>query len=102
LSAVRDCLCNIFAAVGGHSSIRNLRTVHAMVIGTQVLCKDFLFKVILSLGRIFYDSIFTALDNPLTNADCLNLALHILSEFILFYYITVLYFNIKHGIVPKV
>jgi len=33
LSAVRDCLFNMFAAtlhIGGHSSIRNLRTHHAV------------------------------------------------------------------------
>ena len=37
LSAVRDCLSNIFAAtlhIGGRSSIRNLRTPHAVVTGT--------------------------------------------------------------------
>jgi len=34
LSAVRDCLFNLFAAtlhIGGRSSIRNLRTRHAVV-----------------------------------------------------------------------
>jgi hypothetical protein len=34
LSAARDCLFNIFAAtvhIGGRSSIRNLRTLHAVV-----------------------------------------------------------------------
>jgi hypothetical protein len=39
LSAVRDCLFNILAAIlhsGGRSSIRNLRTRHAMVTGTRV------------------------------------------------------------------
>ena len=39
LSAVRDCLINIFAAtlhIGGRSSIRNLRTRHAMVTGTHL------------------------------------------------------------------
>ena len=37
LSAVRDCLFNFFAAtlhIGGRSSIRNLRTRHAVVTGT--------------------------------------------------------------------
>ena len=37
LSAVRDCLFNIFAAtlhIGGRSSIRNLRTGHAVMTGT--------------------------------------------------------------------
>ena len=38
LSAVRDCLFNLFTAtfhVGDHSSIRNLRTRHAVVIRTH-------------------------------------------------------------------
>ena len=45
LSTVRDCLFNIFAAtlhIGGRSSIRNLRTRHAVVTGTR-----------LSHGRLF-------------------------------------------------
>jgi len=39
LSAVRDCLFSIFAAtlhIGGRSSIRNLRTRHAVVTGTHL------------------------------------------------------------------
>jgi len=39
LSAVCDCLFNIFAATlhnGGRSSIRNLRTRHAVVTGTHL------------------------------------------------------------------
>jgi hypothetical protein len=39
LSAVRDCLINIITAtlhIGGHSSIRNLRTRHAVVPGTHL------------------------------------------------------------------
>jgi hypothetical protein len=39
LSAVRDCLFNIFAAtlhIGGRSSMRNLRTCHALVKGTHL------------------------------------------------------------------
>jgi hypothetical protein len=38
LSAVRDCLFNIFAATlhfGGRFSIRNLRTRHSVVTGTH-------------------------------------------------------------------
>ena len=38
LSAVRDCLFNLFAAtlhIGGRSSIRNLRKRHAVVTGTH-------------------------------------------------------------------
>jgi len=39
LSAVRDCLFNLFAAtlhIGGLFSIRNLRTRHAVVTGTHL------------------------------------------------------------------
>jgi hypothetical protein len=39
LLAVRDCLFNIFGAtllIGGRSSIRNLRTRHAVVTGTEL------------------------------------------------------------------
>jgi len=39
LSSVRDCLFNIFAAtlhIGVRSSIRNLRTRHALVTGTHL------------------------------------------------------------------
>jgi hypothetical protein len=39
LSAVRDCLFNIVAAtlhIGGRSSIRNMRTRHAVVTGTHL------------------------------------------------------------------
>jgi hypothetical protein len=39
LSAVRDCLFNILAATlhtGGRSSIRNLKTRHAVVTGTHL------------------------------------------------------------------
>ena len=38
-SAVRDCLFNLFADtlhIGGRSSIRNLRTRHAVVTGTHL------------------------------------------------------------------
>jgi hypothetical protein len=41
LSAVRDCIFNIFAAIlriGCRSSIRNLRTRHTMVTGTHLSC----------------------------------------------------------------
>jgi len=39
LSAVRDCLSNIFAAtlhIGGRSTIRNLRTRHVLMTGTRL------------------------------------------------------------------
>jgi len=46
LSVVRDCLFNIFAVtlhIGGRSSIRNLRTRHAVVTGIHFTCmKTFL------------------------------------------------------------
>jgi len=48
LSAIRDCLFNIFAATlctGGHSSIRNLRTRHTVVTGTD-LSRIAIFKSI--------------------------------------------------------
>ena len=48
LSAVRDCLFNIFAAtlqIGGRSSIRNARTRHATVTGTH-LSRDINFILI--------------------------------------------------------
>ena len=41
-SAVRDCLFNLFAAtlhIGGRSSIRNMRTRHAVVTGTHLTWK---------------------------------------------------------------
>jgi len=41
LSAVRDCLFNVFAAtlhIGGRSSIRNLRTRHGVVTRTHLYC----------------------------------------------------------------
>jgi len=45
LSAVRDCLFNIFAAtlhIGGHSSNHNLRKRHAMKTGTHLLRISFI------------------------------------------------------------
>jgi hypothetical protein len=51
LSAVLDCLFNIFAAtlhMGSRSSIRNLRTRHTMVTGTQ------LSQVLQLPGYLFY------------------------------------------------
>ena len=43
-SAVRDCLFNLFAAtlhIGGRSSIRNLRTRHAVVTGTHLSLTEY-------------------------------------------------------------
>jgi len=42
LSALRDCLFNLFTAtlhIGGRSSILNLRTRHAVVTGTHLLAQ---------------------------------------------------------------
>jgi len=46
LLAVCDRLCNIFVPtlhVGGHSSIRNLRTRHAVVTGTYLPCRWYIY-----------------------------------------------------------
>jgi len=51
LSAVRDCLFSTFAAtlhIGGRSSIRNLRTRHAVVTGTH-LSRLFCMKHVLNI-----------------------------------------------------
>ena len=53
LSAVRDCLFNLFAAtlhIGGRSSIRNLRTRHDVVTGTHK--HSFFFKYLNSKNII--------------------------------------------------
>ena len=47
-SAVRDCLFNLSAAtlhIGGRSSIRNLRTRHAVVTGTHLTWLDFTYCI---------------------------------------------------------
>jgi len=43
LSAVRDCLFNIFATnlhIGGRSSVRTLRTLHAVMTGSRLSWPD--------------------------------------------------------------
>jgi len=48
-SAVRDCLFNTFAAtlhIGGRSSIRNLRTRHAVVTGTHLEDHNMNYKTV--------------------------------------------------------
>ena len=55
MSAVRDCLFNLFAAtiyIGSRSPIRNLRTRHAMVTGTHYIRKLRVFENMV-LRRIF-------------------------------------------------
>jgi len=52
LSAVRDCLFNIFAATlhnGGRSSTRNLMTCHAVVTGTR-LSRDAIIIISINLN----------------------------------------------------
>ena len=54
-SAVRGCLFNLFTAtlhIGGHSSIRNPRTRHAVVTGTHIMGK----REILSINYLFIKS----------------------------------------------
>jgi hypothetical protein len=53
LSAVNDCLFNLFAAtlhIGGRSSLRNLRTRHAVVTGTHYIESSRIDQLILNLG----------------------------------------------------
>jgi hypothetical protein len=60
LSAVRDCLFNIFAATlhtGGRSSIRNLRTRHAVVTGTHLSHSPNIIRVIKSEGVKWADPV---------------------------------------------
>jgi len=48
-SAVRDCSFNLFAAtllIGGHSSIRNLRTCHAVATGTHYMLQTCHFHTV--------------------------------------------------------
>ena len=57
LSAVRECLFNIYAAtlhIGGRSSIRNLRTLNAVVTGTHLSRTAFLTFIIKSFLKHFY------------------------------------------------
>jgi len=54
LSAVRDCLFNVFAAtlqIGGRSSIRYLKTRHAVVTATHLSRHlDALFRINIYIG----------------------------------------------------
>ena len=62
LSAVRDCLFNIFVAtlhIGGHSSIRNLRTRHAVVTGKHLSRWNSLYKY--KINIIYLSSVLTIL-----------------------------------------
>ena len=55
LSAVRDCLFNLFAAtllIGGRSSIRNLRTRHSVVTGTHYMLIARLLDGLLQIKKI--------------------------------------------------
>ena len=58
LSAVHDCLCNIFAAsvhTGGRSSIRNMRTRRVMVTGTHLS----LIVTVLLYSLVWYGGSYT-------------------------------------------
>ena len=57
LSAVSDCLFNTFTAtlhIGSCSSIRNLRTSHAMVTGTHLSCTATIAGKLVSILIFFY------------------------------------------------
>jgi len=56
LSAVRDCLFDIFAAtlhIGDRSSIRNLRTRHVVVTGTNLLRKILLTFIVSDMNSVY-------------------------------------------------
>jgi len=57
LSAVRYCLFNIFAAnlhIGGRSSIRNMRTCHAVETETNLSLTYILTYLLISLLLLYY------------------------------------------------
>ena len=69
-SAVRGCLFNLFTAtlhIGGRSSIRNLRTRHAVVTGTHIHGYNRSTKHKFPLFCISYVHISAALERVLTN-----------------------------------
>jgi len=73
LSAVRDCLFNIFAVtlhIGGHSSIRNLRTRHAVVTGTHLSWFS------QSIQVTYYMVCFTGLPSSITHDHHCNIIQH--------------------------
>ena len=86
LSAVRDCLFNLFAAtiyIGGSSSIRNLRKRHAVVTGTHqtgvatytpindvMFCKFYWF--LSAVRTAFFFSVLVPHVNPSSKSDLYN------------------------------
>ena len=73
LSAVRDCLFNLFAAtlhIGGRSSIRNLRARHAVLTGTHKHGKiyDILLKYHIVGYFRYVDDILILYNNTTTNS----------------------------------
>ena len=71
LSAVRDYLFNLFAVIlhiGGRSSIRNLRTGHAMVTGTH-LSHEYIFYVFILHGNYIKVSLYINYINVSLNKD---------------------------------
>ena len=57
-SAVRGCLFNLFTAtlhIGGRSSIRNLRTRHAVVTGTHIRGVNYIIIIIIIIIKIMQD-----------------------------------------------
>ena len=66
MSAVCDCLFNIFAAtllIGGRSSIRNPRTRHAVVTGTHLSHGDTFLEWIIRSFLSFYLNKYIFLNN---------------------------------------
>ena len=69
LSSVRDCLFNMFAATlhtGGRSSLRNLKTRHAVVTGTHKHCTFNLTNVFIIEFHTFSFSINCTVLHPLS------------------------------------
>jgi hypothetical protein len=67
LSAVHDCLFNLFAAtlhIGGRSSIRNLRTRHAVVTGTHYTAdRGINIQLLITIFCSMYRSVNESLKN---------------------------------------
>ena len=65
LSAVRDCLFNIFAAtlhIGGRSSIPNMRTLHVMVKGTH-LSRIYIYIDLLHIEQASFNQHITTIND---------------------------------------
>ena len=95
-SAVRDCLFNLFAAAllnGGRSSIRNLRTRHAVVTGTHYIDETKVIRVkiqrnisyflhelpyflLFSINKIKQNKIYTLSDTAFCSFYCYSIIDH--------------------------